>query len=127
MGEGVSVLARGDHVPVLLYLDPDVDHRCFADAVLRSEHRVVAAESLEVVDEPLDASVIVVDLSHVDPVATIETVKARWPAAPIVVVLAPDAPLGHDHTSLWELGPASIVVNPLAPGALRDGIAKAVS
>ncbi len=45
---------------------------------------------------------------------------------PVVVVLSADAAIERDREVLWALGPA-IVVNPLAPGALRRAVAAALS
>jgi hypothetical protein len=45
----------------------------------------------------------------------------------VVVVLSSEAAVGLDREALWVLGPASIVVNPLAPGALRNAVAAALS
>jgi hypothetical protein len=44
-----------------------------------------------------------------------------------VVVLTKKAAIKQDREALWALGPASIVVNPYSPDALRRGVVAALS
>jgi hypothetical protein len=112
----------------LLYVDPEATQRDFADAVFRGEYAVESVASIEEVDDRVEVAVIVINLSDAaDPNPAWEKLTHRWPSAPVVVVLSSEAAVGLDREALWVLGPASIVVNPLAPGALRNAVAAALS
>jgi DNA-binding response OmpR family regulator len=112
----------------LLYVDPEATQRDFADAVFRGEYAVESAASIEEVDDRVEVAVIVINLSDAaDPNPAWEKLTHRWPSVPVVVVLSSEAASERDREALWALGPASIVVNPLAPGALRHAVAAALS
>lgn len=112
----------------LLYIDPEAIQRDFADAVFRGEYAVESVASIEEVDDRVEVAVIVINLSEAaDPNPAWEKLTRRWPSAPVVVVLSSEAAVERDREALWVLGPASIVVNPLAPGALRNAVAAALS
>jgi hypothetical protein len=112
----------------LLYIDPEATQRDFADAVFRGEYAVESAASIEEADDRVEVAVIVINLSDAaDPNPAWEKLTHRWPSVPVVVVLSPEAAVERDREALWALGPASIVVNPLAPGALRHAVTVALS
>ena len=114
--------------PPLLYVDPDATQRDFADAVFRGEYVVESGASIEDLHDRADAAVILINLSDAaDPNLVWQKLTNRWPSVPVVVVLSADAAIERDREVLWALGPASIVVNPLAPGALRRAVAAALS
>jgi DNA-binding response OmpR family regulator len=112
----------------LLYVDADATQRDFAAAVFRGEYVVESGASIEELHDRADAAVILINLSDAaDPNLVWQKLTNRWPSVPVVVVLSADAAIERDREVLWALGPASIVVNPLAPGALRRAVAAALS
>lgn len=112
----------------LVYVDPDEQQRQFADAVLRGDFAVESAASIEDLGASIEAAVVVVNLSEVsDPASIWDTLTERWPSIPVVVVLTPESRTGLDRKDVWTMGAASIVVNPLASGALRGAVSAAVS
>ena len=114
--------------PPLLYVAADATQRDFADAVFRGEYVVESGASIEDLHDRDDAAVILINLSDAADLNLVwQKLTNRWPSVPVVVVLSADAAIERDREVLWALGPASIVVNPLAPGALRRAVAAALS
>ncbi len=118
----------GTGYPLLLYVDSDPGLRRLADAIFHDEYLVESAASVEAMSADIEPAVVVINLSDVaDPKPIWARLRHRWPTVPTVVVLTTEAAAEQDHEALWALGPASIVVNPFSPEAMRRGVAAALS
>ncbi len=114
--------------PLLLYVDSDPALRRLADATFHNEYIVESVASVEDTGGDIEPAVVVINLSHVaDPRPVWDQLTYLWPTVPAVVVLTTEAAADQDQEALWELGPASIVVNPFSPDAMRRGVAAALS
>ncbi len=71
----------------------------------------------------------VINLSDAaDPKPVWDQLTHQWPTVPVVVVvLTTGASADQDREALWALGPASVVVNPFSPDAMRRGVVVALS
>ena len=118
----------GTGFPLLLYVDSDPALRRLADAMFHDEYIVESVASVEDMSADIEPAVVAINLSDVaDPKPVLDRLRHRWPTVPTVVVLTTEAAAEQDHEALWELGPASIVVNPYSPEAMRRGVAEALS
>ena len=114
--------------PLLVYVDSDPALRRLADATFGDEYIVESVASVEDLGGEIEPAVAVINLSDAaDPRPVWDQLTHRWPTVPTVVVLTTEASADQDREALWALGPASIVVNPFSPDAMRRGVAVALS
>ncbi len=114
--------------PVLAYVDADPALRRFADTTFRGEYIVEAVASVEDMDDRIEPTVAIINLSDTtDPQPIWDQLCRQWPSVPAVMVLTTEAAIERDREALWALGPASIVVNPFSADALRRGVAAALA
>ena len=114
--------------PLLLYVDSDAALRRLADATFRGEYIVEAVASVEEMHDGIEPAVAVINLSdETDPRPVWDRLTGRWPMVPAVVVLTTEAAIEKDREAFWALDPASIVVNPFSPDAMRRGVTAALS
>ena len=112
----------------LVYVDSDPALRRLADATFRGEYIVESAASVEDLDDGIEPEVAMINLSdtaHPQPIW--DSFCQQWPTVPVVIVLTMEAAIELDREALWALGPASMVVNPFSPDAMRRGVAAALS
>jgi len=113
---------------LLLYVDSDPGLRRLADATFGDEYIVESVASVEDLGGDIEPAVAVINLSDAaDPKTVWDQLTHRWPTVPTVVVLTTEASADQDREALWALGPASVVVNPFSPDAMRRGVAVALS
>jgi hypothetical protein len=130
---GAAVWDVGDEMtgrghPLLVYVDPDPALRRFAVTTFRGEYIVESVATVEEIHSVIEPAVAIINLSDAtDPQPVWDRLTGRWPSAPAVVVLTKKAAIKQDREALWALGPASIVVNPYSPDALRRGVVAALS
>ncbi len=114
--------------PHLVYVDSDPAMRRLADATFRGEYIVEAVASVEEMHDDIEPAVAVINLSdETDPQPVWDRLTGRWPTVPAVVVLTTEAAIEKDREVFWALDPASIVVNPFSPDAMRRGVTAALS
>jgi hypothetical protein len=114
--------------PLLVYVDSDAALRRLAVTTFRDEYIVESVATVEDVHSVIEPAVAIINLSDAtDPQPVWDRLTGRWPSAPAVVVLTKEASIKRDRKALWALKPASIVVNPYAPDALRRGVVVALS
>ena len=114
--------------PLLVYIDADAALRRFALTTFRDEYTVESVATVDDVHSVIEPAVAIINLSDAaDPQTVWDRLTGRWPSAPAVVVLTKQAAIKRDREALWALEPASIVVNPYSPDALRRGVVAALS
>ena len=114
--------------PLLVYVDPDAPLRRHVKAIFRGAYVVESVATVEDLHYVMEPAVAIINLSDAtDPQPVWDRLTGRWPSAPAVVVLTKEASIKRDRKALWALKPASIVVNPYAPDALRRGVVVALS
>ena len=123
---GGHLTGRGH--PLLVYVDPDAPLRRHVKAIFRGEYVVESVATVEDLHYVMEPAVAIINLSDAtEPQAVWNTLTSRWPTVPAVAVLTAEAAIKRDREALWALGPASIVVNPYSPDAIRRGVAAALS
>ena len=87
-----------------------------------------AVASVEDMDDRMEPAVAIINLSDTtDPQPIWDRLCRQWPTVPAMMVLTTEAAIEQDREALWALGPASIVVNPFSPDAMRRGVAAALA
>ena len=114
--------------PLLLYVDSDPGLRRLTDATFGDEYIVESVASVEDLGGDIEPAVAVINLSDAaDPRPVWDQLTHQWPTVRTVVVLTTEASADQDREALWALGPASVVVNPFSPDAMRRGVVVALS
>ncbi len=123
---GDEMTGRGH--PLLVYVDADAALRRFAVTTFRDEYIVESVATVEEIHSVIEPAVAIINLSDATDLQPVwDGLTGRWPSVPAVVVLTKEAAIKRDREALWALGPASIVVNPYSPEAMRRGVVAALS